>query len=154
MLVSPMAEGISGVVAIHHIASGVFKALLRYLYIGTAVVGHAQLMLLLAAANQWQLDHLRFLCEEKMIRHLSLANVLEVGSSRLPFAPCSSRLRDSIPRRTSRLTLPKTLMKAEKYRAPFLFDACRELAEKHVDELCSTPEWASLPPDLASRLKG
>jgi hypothetical protein len=76
MLGSQMKEGQSGVVAMRGVTAKMVRALLVYLYADRLCVNDADsLMALLALANQWQLFHLKQICQERMANYISLENV-------------------------------------------------------------------------------
>jgi hypothetical protein len=77
MLSMSMQEGRTGVILMRETTKKIMTGLLVYLY--TDVLEESvDFIGLLELANQWQLFHLKGLCEEKMIEYLSLDNAVQV----------------------------------------------------------------------------
>ena len=79
MLRSGMRESNCGVVTIGDGTSHrTFYAMVEYLYTGTMQVASQDLVELLRCANQYQLDHLKSLCERKLMRYIDRDNALDI----------------------------------------------------------------------------
>lgn len=121
MLASDMREGRSGVVALRGVSARQIRALLAYLYADDVVLEHQDdLMALLALSNQWQLPHLKRLCQERMEKFVSLQNVT------------------------------RTLAAAQQLDAPLLFAVCRSFVAKNAKLLDLNELSAELQASIAS----
>ncbi len=100
MLQSDMQEGRTGVIALRGTRSAAVRAMLVYLYTDLLTPSY-DVMQVMALANQWQLFHLKHLCQERMMRFLSLENVAE------------------------------TFVRAHELDASFLYEACRVFMHKN-----------------------
>lgn len=80
MLRSGMRESNCGVVVVDEISFRTFYAMVEYLYTGAIQVASQDLVELLRCANQYQLDHLKSLCERKLIRDVDRDNALDMLS--------------------------------------------------------------------------
>lgn len=103
MLKANMREGITGVVAMRGTSCKAVYAFIVYLYTDTVVPGLEleHLMSLLGLADQWQLFHLKQLCQERMSQYISLENAV------------------------------KLFVKAQELDAQVLFEACRMFIHKN-----------------------
>ena len=77
MLASQMKEGQTGICVMRDVKSSVFKSLLGYVYSGSLFVSPENVIGLMLAAGLWQLNHLKYLCEVRMIRYLTLNNAID-----------------------------------------------------------------------------
>lgn len=105
MLSSDMRESRTGVVAMRGVTARQIRALLGYLYTDQVLVekdeGEEDVLALLALSNQWQLSHLKVLCQQHMSSFVSLQNVT------------------------------RFLLAAHQLDAPLLFASCRAFVAKH-----------------------
>lgn len=103
MLGAGMQEGRTGVITMGETTAAVVRALLTYLYTDAVLVSNEKdLAGLLAAANQWQLPHLKHQVQLRLVRCLALSNAIDM------------------------LQLSHTL------DAAVLFDACRSFISKNL----------------------
>lgn len=107
MLASPMQEGRTGVVALRGTTARAVRALLVYLYTDLLVAETEELRSVLELANQWQLAHLKHICQERMALNLSLS------------------------------TAVATLALAQDLDAALLFEACRTFIHKNARVLAA-----------------
>ncbi|KAL6048560.1 Attractin-like protein 1 [Balamuthia mandrillaris] len=78
MLNSGMKESNCGVIVVDTVSYDIFYAMLEYLYTGEMRASPHMLVELLGLANQYQLEHLKYLCEQKIMRYVDMDNALNL----------------------------------------------------------------------------
>jgi len=111
MFKADMKENTTGVVAIDNLDPRVVTSLLHFIYTGKTPFIDEFAKDLLAAANQYQLEQLKSICEEKLCQTLTSNNCLEF------------------------------LLLAEVYSCPSLKKCSLELAAKNLGILMKSSEW-------------
>lgn len=118
MLQSGMKESWQGVIEIPHIEYEVFYSLLEYLYTGELFAAPSELIQLLQAADLYQLEHLKSLCERKLERYVEVDNAAYL------------------------------LRTADHFKANSLKSYCLEFFNKHYNQLHAMESFKMLQPEL------